>query len=87
MLNAPMWAYVLGICCALGGGFTLRYWVNARRFNRRSSFGIEQFNGYSDKMASGFIETVASIVANLMIGAGLAIFLMLAARYLLAGLK
>ncbi len=87
MLTAPLWAYVLGICCALGGGFTLRYWVNARKFNRRSPFGIEQFNGYSDKMASGFIETLGAILANLMIGAGLAIFLMLAARYLLTGLQ
>ena len=86
MLTAPIWAYVLGICCALGGGFALRYWVNARRFNRRSPFGIEQFHGYSDKMTSGFIETLAAIVANLMIGAGLAIFLMLAARYLLASM-
>lgn len=87
MLTAPLWVYVLGICSALGGGFTLRYWVNARKFNRRSPFGIEQFDGYSDKMASGFVETLGAIVANLMIGAGLAIFLMLAARYLLTGLQ
>lgn len=87
MLTAPIWAYVMGICCALAGGFTLRYWVNARRFNRRSSFGIEQFNGYSDKMTSSFVESLAAILANLMIGAGLAIFLMLVGRYMLEGLQ
>jgi hypothetical protein len=76
----------MGICSALGGGFGLRYWVNSRKFNRRSTLGIEQFNDYSDKLTSTFVETVGSILANLMIGAGLAIFLMLAARYQLAGL-
>lgn len=86
MLHAPLWVYVLGMCCALGAGFLLRYWVSARRFNRRSQFGIEQFNGYSDLWASRLFEALASIFSSLLLATGLGFLMLIALRYLLPGL-
>jgi hypothetical protein len=82
-----MWVYLLGIGCALCAGFLLRYWVQARRFDRRSPFGIEQFNGYSDLWTSRLVETLASLISSLMLAAGLGFVMLIAARYLLPGIQ
>lgn len=86
MLSAPMWVYLLGMGCALGAGFLLRYWIHARRFNRRSSFGIEQFDGYSDLWTARLVETLASIISGLLLAVGLGFVMLIAARYLLPGI-
>jgi hypothetical protein len=82
-----MWVYLLGMGCALCAGFLLRYWVQARRFDRRSPFGIEQFNGYSDLWTSRLVETLASLISSLMLAAGLGFVMLIAARYLLPGIQ
>jgi len=87
MMAAPMWVYWLGLACALTGGFLLRYWVHARRFNRRSPLGIKQFHGYSDLWTSRLLETLASILSSLMLAAGVGFAMLIAARYLVPGLQ
>jgi hypothetical protein len=82
-----MWVYLLGMGCALCAGFLLRYWVQARRFDRRSPFGTEQFNGYSDLWTSRLVETLASLISSLMLAAGLGFVMLIAARYLLPGIQ
>lgn len=87
MMYAPEWVYWLGMGSALLGGFMIRHWVGARRFNRRNSLGVEQFGGYAHLWESRIVEAGASIVAGLMLSAGLGFMLLIVARYLLLSLK
>jgi hypothetical protein len=82
MLNAPAWILWLGLVGALLAGFCLRWWANARRFERRNALGIEQFESYGDLMSSRFLEALAGIVGNLMLAAALCLLLLIAAQYL-----
>jgi hypothetical protein len=80
-----MWVLWLSLACACLAGFALRYWVNARRFERLNPLGLEQFKNYADLWSSRFMETLASIVSNLLLAIGLAFVLLIAARLLFAG--
>ena len=84
MMTAPLWVYWLGFGCSMAGGFLLRYWVQARRFNRLSSFGIEQFQDYSDLWRSRLMEGAAVLVSSFMLAFGLGFSLLLAVRYVMA---
>lgn len=57
---------VLGIL-ALVLGLGLRYWINRRKFYRRSSTGAEGFSSYEKSVAIKFIERVGKWIAYALI--------------------
>ena len=73
----------MGMASAFLAGGLLRWWVNARRFERRSPLGIEQFKSYPDLCSSRFAEGLASTTANVLVAIGLVFVLLVAARQLL----
>lgn len=82
-MHAPYWALELGLVSSFLAGFMLRWWVNARRFERRSPLGIEQFKNYADLWSSRVAEGVAGIVSNVLLAIGLGFVLLIATRQLL----
>ncbi len=61
---------VLGII-ALVLGLSLRYWINRRKFYRRSPTGAEGFSSYEKSVAIKFIERVGKWIAYALIIFGL----------------
>ncbi|MBZ4190814.1 MULTISPECIES: molybdenum ABC transporter permease [Bacteroidota] len=61
---------VIGIIF-LVAGLGLRYWINRRRFYRRSPTGAEGFSSYEKKVAIKFVEKVGKWVAYALIIFGL----------------
>ncbi|MGJ1335290.1 molybdenum ABC transporter permease [Sphingobacterium siyangense] len=61
---------VIGIIF-LVAGLTLRYWINRRRFYRRSPTGAEGFSSYEKSVAIKFIEKVGKWIAYALIIFGL----------------
>jgi len=57
---------VLGII-ALVLGVGLRYWINRRKFYRRSPTGAEEFSSYEKSVAVTFLERVGKWVAYILI--------------------
>lgn len=57
---------VLGII-ALVLGLGLRYWINRRKFYRRSPTGAEGFSSYEKSVAVTFLERVGKWVAYILI--------------------
>ncbi|MCH5685254.1 molybdenum ABC transporter permease [Niabella sp. W65] len=57
---------VLGII-ALVLGLGLRYWINRRKFYRRSPTGAEGFSSYEKSVAIKFIERVGKWIAYALI--------------------
>ena len=51
---------VLGII-ALVFGLGLRYWINRRKFYRRSSTGAEGFSSYEKSVVISFIERIGKL--------------------------
>jgi membrane-associated PAP2 superfamily phosphatase len=52
-------------------GLALRYWINRRRFYRRSPMGGESFSSYEKSVATKFLERVGKWVAYALIIFGL----------------
>jgi len=61
---------VLGII-ALVLGIGLRYWVNRRKFYRRSPMGAEGFSSYEKSVAIRFFERLGKWIAYALIIFGL----------------
>lgn len=61
---------VLGII-ALVLGLGLRYWINRRKFYRRSPMGSEGFSSYEKSVAVTFLERVGKWIAYALIIFGL----------------
>lgn len=61
---------VLGII-ALVLGVGLRYWINRRKFYRRSPTGAEGFSSYEKSVAIKFIERIGKWIAYALIIFGL----------------
>lgn len=61
---------VIGIIF-LGLGLALRYWINRRKFYRRSPTGTEGFSSYEKSVAIRFGECVGKWVAYALIIFGL----------------
>tara|TARA_R110000744_G_scaffold90708_1_gene176128 strand:- start:12261 stop:12560 length:300 start_codon:yes stop_codon:yes gene_type:complete len=61
---------VLGII-ALVIGIGLRYWINRRKFYRRSVAGLEGFSSYEKSVFVRFLERIGKWVAYLLIIIGL----------------
>lgn len=57
---------VLGII-ALVLGLGLRYWINRRRFYRRSPTGAEGFSSYEKSVAIKFVERLGKWIAYALI--------------------
>jgi preprotein translocase subunit SecG len=61
---------VLGII-ALVLGLGLRYWINRRKFYRRSTTGAEGFSSYEKSVAIRFVERAGKWIAYALIVFGL----------------
>ncbi|ATL48940.1 molybdenum ABC transporter permease [Chitinophaga caeni] len=57
---------ILGII-ALAIGLPLRYWINRRKFYRRSPFGSEGFSSYEQSWMTRFVERVGKWLAYALI--------------------
>lgn len=60
---------VLGII-ALVAGLGLRYWINRRKFYRRSPFGTEGFSSYEKSVGVTFVERIGKWIAYILIVLG-----------------
>nr|DAC74457.1 TPA_exp: hypothetical protein [Elizabethkingia anophelis] len=65
-----MSSLIIGIIF-LVAGLALRYWINRRRFYRRSPTGAEGFSSYEKSVAIKFVERVGKWVAYALIIFGL----------------
>lgn len=48
-------------------GLGLRYWINRRKFHRRSPTGAEEFSSYEKSVAIKFMERVGKWIAYALI--------------------
>ena len=64
----------LGVVLILAGA-VIRYKIGKRKFNRRSITGLELFPSYGKGIATRFMESVATIIAKLMILTGILLIL------------
>lgn len=63
-------ALVIGII-ALVLGLGLRYWINRRKFYRRSPTGAEGFSSYEKSVVIRLVERIGKLVALALIILGL----------------
>lgn len=63
-------ALVLSIL-ALLSGLVLRYWINRRKFYRRSPMGAEGFSSYEKSVFITFLERTGKWIAYILIIFGL----------------
>ena len=61
---------VIGII-SLVAGLALRYWINRRKFYRRSHSGAEGFSSYEKQVTIKFLERVGKWIAYALIIFGL----------------
>ena len=59
---------------ALVSGFGLRYWINRRKFYRRSPLGAEGFSSYEKSVFISFLERTGKWIAFILIVFGLLFF-------------
>jgi len=59
---------------ALLSGFGLRYWINRRKFYRRSPMGAEGFSSYEKSVFISFLERTGKWIAFILIVFGLLFF-------------
>ncbi|NRS87719.1 hypothetical protein HNQ02_000626 [Flavobacterium sp. 7E] len=52
-------------------GFSLRYWINRRKFYRRSPMGVEGFSSYEKAVVITFFERVIKWISFIIIVFGL----------------
>ncbi|OAB30580.1 hypothetical protein SAMN05444395_11161 [Flavobacterium fryxellicola] len=56
---------------ALLSGFGIRYWINRRKFYRRSPLGAESFSSYEKSVFISFLERTGKWIAYILIIFGL----------------
>lgn len=66
-------ALVLGILATISG-LGLRYWINRRKFYRRSPMGSEGFSSYEKSVFVSFLERTGKWIAYILIIFGLLFF-------------
>lgn len=59
---------------ALLSGFGLRYWINRRKFYRRSPMGAEGFSSYEKSVFISFLERTGKWIAFILIVFGFLFF-------------
>ena len=52
-------------------GFSIRYWINRRKFYRRSAMGVEGFSSYEKAVVIKFFERVTKWISFIIIVFGL----------------
>lgn len=52
---------------ALVSGLALRYWINSRKFYRRSITGAEGFSSYEKSVVISFLERMGKWIAYILI--------------------
>lgn len=57
-------------------GLLLRYWIGRRKFNRRSLTGLQTFARYSNAVITLMLERLMLWIANILIFAAIALYLM-----------
>jgi len=62
--------FIIGILIVLFGIY-LHYWINRRRFNRRSLNGLERFSSYEKLVATRSVEGLCKLLAYAFILIGL----------------
>lgn len=55
-------------------GFSLRYWINRRKFNRRGVAGIKGFSSYEKGTFVRFFERIGKILSIIFILIGILFF-------------
>ena len=55
-------ALFLGVIALIIGG-SLRYWINRRKFYRRSAMGVEGFSSYEKSVVITFFEKVTKWIS------------------------
>lgn len=60
---------------SLVGGLGLRYWINRRKFYRRSMAGSEGFSSYERSVIITFLERIGKWAAYILIIFGILFFL------------
>ncbi|WP_084111208.1 molybdenum ABC transporter permease [Chryseobacterium taiwanense] len=65
-----MYLLIISIISLLSG-FSLRYWINRRKFNRRGIGGIEGFSSYEKAVGLNFLERLGKWLAYILIIIGL----------------
>lgn len=55
-------------------GFSLRYWINRRKFNRRGVAGLEGFSSYEKATVTRFLERIGKLLSLLFILIGILFF-------------
>jgi prolipoprotein diacylglyceryltransferase len=56
-------------------GIVLRFWIHARKFNRRTITGLEGFSSYGRAVTITFIEKLGIVLSKIMILAAIILFL------------
>jgi hypothetical protein len=52
-------------------GAAMRYWVNRRRFNRRTITGIQVFSNYEKAVTLTYFEKLVKLAGLLILGFGI----------------
>lgn len=52
-------------------GMAMRYWVNRRRFNRRTITGMQVFNSYEKALAQTWLEKLVKLAGLALVLFGL----------------
>ncbi|WP_418263649.1 molybdenum ABC transporter permease [Flavobacterium faecale] len=69
-MNPTLVLSIVSLLC----GFGLRYWINRRKFYRRSPMGAEGFSSYEKSVLILFLERTGKWIAFIMIVFGLLLF-------------
>ena len=70
VMNLTLVLSIVALLC----GFGLRYWINRRKFYRRSPMGAEGFSSYEKSVFISFLERTGKWIAFILIVFGLLFF-------------
>ncbi len=57
-------------------GWTIKYWMNRRKFYRRNAAGIEGFKSYENMRLTVLLENLGWLIGNILITIGILAFLL-----------
>lgn len=66
---------IFGIIFVIAG-FTLRYWLGKRAFNRRAITGLEGFKSYENMQLTKLLEGIIRLSSVVLILGGIILFLL-----------
>jgi len=68
--SMKVWGIILLII-----GFTLKYWIGRRRFNRTNSLGVQAFKTYEGMRLTKLFEGLVQLTGNVLMILGVLAFL------------